>query len=199
MRTGSTPEDHPSAATGGPQNRATPSDFRDAADDVPALPVTGERRARLQDLAGVSVLGSDGAQVGRVRDVYLHDATGELAAITVVHRQLSSRAVLVPTSAIAVLPAARTLSESAADGGAAGGEGAADGEVARRGATDAKAADGEAADAKAPGSAHPQSIRLLVDAATAKEGNRAPMTSHATPQELRAAAEALGVREAPTA
>ena len=66
------------------------------------------RRRRLQALAGVTVLGSDGAQVGRVRDVYLHDATGELAAITVVRRQLSSRSVLIPTAAIAVLPAQHT-------------------------------------------------------------------------------------------
>lgn len=66
------------------------------------------RRTRLQDLAGVTVLGSDGGQVGRVRDIYLHDATAELAAITVVRRQLSSASVLIPTAAIAVLPAPHT-------------------------------------------------------------------------------------------
>ncbi|MDN5600596.1 MAG: PRC-barrel domain-containing protein, partial [Brachybacterium sp.] len=62
------------------------------------------RRRRLQALAGATVHGSDGKTVGRVRDVYLHDATDELAAITVTPRQLSARSVLLPASAIAALP-----------------------------------------------------------------------------------------------
>nr|WP_281065038.1 PRC-barrel domain-containing protein [Brachybacterium sacelli] len=62
-------------------------------------------------MAGVTVLGSDGGQIGRVRDIYLHDATGELAGITVVRRQLSSRSVLIPTAAIDVLPAPHTEPE----------------------------------------------------------------------------------------
>ncbi len=61
-------------------------------------------RRRLQALAGATVHGSDGKTVGRVRDVYLHDATGDLAAITVMPRQLSARSVLIPASAIAALP-----------------------------------------------------------------------------------------------
>lgn len=64
------------------------------------------RRARLLALAGVPVHGSEGDTVGRVRDIYLHDATGELAAISVVRRQLSSRHVVIPAAAIAELPAA---------------------------------------------------------------------------------------------
>ncbi|MDN6330311.1 MAG: PRC-barrel domain-containing protein, partial [Brachybacterium sp.] len=56
------------------------------------------RRRRMHALAGVTVHGSDGKTVGRVRDVYLHDATGELAAITVMPRQLSARGVLLPAS-----------------------------------------------------------------------------------------------------
>ena len=61
-------------------------------------------RRRLQALAGATVHGSDGKTVGRVRDVYLHDATGELAAITVMPRQLSGHSVLIPAAAIAALP-----------------------------------------------------------------------------------------------
>ena len=64
------------------------------------------RRRRVQALAGVTVHGSDGKSVGRVRDVYLQDASGELAAITVTPRQLSARSVLIPASAIAALPEA---------------------------------------------------------------------------------------------
>lgn len=64
------------------------------------------RRARLLALAGLTVLGSEGDTVGRVRDIYLHDATGELAAVSVVRRQLSSRHVVIPSAAIAELPAA---------------------------------------------------------------------------------------------
>ncbi|MGO2821127.1 MAG: PRC-barrel domain-containing protein, partial [Brachybacterium tyrofermentans] len=51
-------------------------------------------------------LGSEGDTVGRVRDIYLHDATGELSAVSVVRRQLSSRHVVIPSAAIAELPAA---------------------------------------------------------------------------------------------
>src|SRR5699024_3987158 len=61
-------------------------------------------RRRLQALAGATVHGSDGKTVGWVRDVYLHDATGELAAITVMPRQLSGHSVLIPAAAIAALP-----------------------------------------------------------------------------------------------
>lgn len=64
------------------------------------------RRARLLALAGLPVLGSEGDTVGRVRDIYLHDATGELAAVSVVRRQLSSRHGVIPSAAIAELPAA---------------------------------------------------------------------------------------------
>src|SRR5699024_6448281 len=62
------------------------------------------RRRRLQALAGLTVYGSDGRSVGRVRDIYQHDAGGELAALTVMPRQLSARSVLIPAAALAALP-----------------------------------------------------------------------------------------------
>lgn len=53
------------------------------------------------ELSGATVHGSDGEHVGRVRDIYLHDATGELAAITVSVGRLRGRSVLLPAVAIA--------------------------------------------------------------------------------------------------
>lgn len=130
-----------------------------------------DRRARLQALAGVTVLGSDGAQVGRVRDIYVHDATGELAAIAVVRRQLSSRSVLIPTPAIAVLPAPHTEPGEP--------------DARRRAAADRDADP-----------AHPQALWLCVDAASARAGLRPPDTLHASPRTLREAGRAVGLEEA---
>ncbi|WP_422115771.1 PRC-barrel domain-containing protein [Brachybacterium sp. UNK5269] len=130
----------------------------------------------------MTVRGSDGATAGRVRDIYLHDATGQLAAITVVRRQLSSGAVLIPAAAIAELPAAHAPGEAPANEDAAGGN------RARR-----------AADRKARRSPRAPSIRLRIEAAATKNGTPPPVTGHATPQELRAAAAALGVDEASAA
>ena len=76
-------------------------------------------RRRLQALAGATVRGNDGKTVGRVRDVYLHDATGDLAAITVMPRQLSAHSVLIPAAAIAALP---ELPERPEDDAAAGAD-----------------------------------------------------------------------------
>ena len=129
-------------------------------------------RRRLQALAGATVHGSDGKTVGRVRDVYLHDATGELAAITVMPRQLSGHSVLVPAAAIAALP---ELPE---------------GEVA--------AGTAPRPDAQHPadaGTGADQVVRLLVDTPTAKAGVRPPHTLHATPEDLREAAAALRLGE----
>ena len=91
MSLGAMPEDSPSVPAG-------------SAEPVPPS-ARSERRLRLQGLAGMTVLGSDGRTVGRVRDIYQQDDSGELAAITVMPRQLSSRAVLIPSAAIAALPA----------------------------------------------------------------------------------------------
>ncbi len=138
------------------------------------------RRERLQALAGASVRGSDDESVGRVRDIYLHDASGELAAITVVRRQLSSRTVLIPAAAIAVLPAEHPADEAARD--------------AVRETSDQAADEGEGDLTSEPG--HPQALWLLVDAETALAGIRPPGTSHATPEMLREAELALGLQEA---
>ncbi|MGP9614009.1 PRC-barrel domain-containing protein [Brachybacterium sp. AOP42-B2-9] len=142
---------------------------RPAGRDLPAseLSARAERRHWLQSLAGVTVRGSDGRPVGRVRDVYLHDATGELAAITVMPRQLSARSVLIPASAIAALPEPRE--DPAAPSPGAGDD-----------------ASGQGPD---------QVLHLLVDTATAKAGARPPHTLHATPEGLREAAAALRLGE----
>ena len=124
------------------------------------------RRRRLHALAGVTVHGSDGKTVGRVRDVYLHDATGELAAITVTPRQLSARSVLLPASAIAALPK----------------------DTEDPGAPQAEAQAGEAQTGD-------HALHLLVDTATAKAGARPPLTLHTTPEGLREAAAALHLEE----
>ena len=84
-----TPEDRTSGLTGGPE----PEDARDQ-------PLVHHRAPGLQALAGLTVRGSDDRVVGRVRDVYQHDASGELAALTVMPRQLSSRTVMIPAAAI---------------------------------------------------------------------------------------------------
>ncbi|MGO1199912.1 MAG: PRC-barrel domain-containing protein [Brachybacterium sp.] len=124
------------------------------------------RRRRLHALAGATVHGRDGRTVGRVRDVYLHDATGELAAITVMPRQLSARGVLLPASAIAALP------EVPEDPGAP------------------SAAEDEASE---QGRDH--ALHLLVDTATARAGVRPPQTLHVTPEGLQEAAAALHLEE----
>lgn len=144
--------------------------------------------------------GSDDESVGRVRDIYLHDASGELAAISVVRRQLSSRTVLIPVAAIAVLPAeqpAQGLTDQAAQGATGGtAQGASD---TTANTTADKTADKTADqhdDDESAEAGHPQTVVLLVDAETARAGTRPPGTSHATPEMLREAARALGLQEA---
>lgn len=160
-----------------------------AAADGPERTSQAERRLRLQGLAGMTVLGSDGKTVGRVRDIYQQDSGGKLAAITVMPRQLSARSVLIPSAAIAALPA-----EHPADGADP-----ADGNdpVDSAGPTDAGPADAGNTDpadgAEAAGSQPADVVRLRIDTATATSGLRPPDTGHATPQMLREAAEALGL------
>lgn len=165
-----------------------------AATDGPERTSQAERRLRLQGLAGMTVLGSDGKTVGRVRDIYQQDSGGELAAITVMPRQLSARSVLIPSAAIAALPA-----EHPADG-ADPSEGK--DPIDPDGPTDAGPTDAGPADAghtdpadgaEAAGSQPADVVRLRIDTATATSGLRPPDTGHATPQMLRAAAEALGL------
>lgn len=158
MSPGPAPEDDPSPTTEGPARVAA-------------------RRRRLQALAGLTVHGSDGRTVGRVRDIYQQDASGELAAITVMPRQLSARSVLIPAAAIAALPVdepPRAVDE------------------ATRAADEAARERGTAEHAAA------RTVGLRIDAATAKAGLRPPETLHASPEMLRRAAEALGLGEART-
>lgn len=147
-----------------------------------------ERRRRLQDLAGLTVRGSDGGSVGRVRDIYQQDAGIELAAITVVPRQLSSRSVLIPAAAIASLPPASVeVDDSAVGDDPAGSDGPAGGD---------RPADDGGADHRRRGSTEngaPPVIELRIDVATAKAGARPPVTGHLTPEELREAASVLGL------
>lgn len=195
MRSGSRPEEHPSAHAAVAGGDALSQDGADGdsappADGDSAPARAGERRARLQALAGTRVMGSDGATVGRVRDIYLHDATAQLAAITVVRRQLSSGAVLIPASVIAELPTAPAHGGNRAGGSTAAGD-PADGPHAD--------ADADATGRRPRRSTRTPAIRLRIDAATAKNGAPPPVTGHATAQELRAAATALGIDEAPAA
>lgn len=52
-------------------------------------------------LAAAIVMGADGRRVGRVRDVYVDDDTGILAAVTVLMGRLRQREVLVPVLGLA--------------------------------------------------------------------------------------------------
>lgn len=168
MIPGSSPDDRTSGLTGGPGAAPTgpaPAGTASPA-DLPAQSPAARSpaaRPRLQALAGLTVRGADGRRAGRVRDVYQHDASGRLAALTVLPRQLSARSVLIPARAIASLPPE--------DGAAAVASSSADG----------------AADAPAP-----REVVLRVDAATAKAGLRPPDTLHATPELLAEALAALG-------
>lgn len=74
------------------------------ADGAAEAPSRAARLVRLQALAGRTVHGSDGKTVGRVRDIYPLDARGDLAALTVMPRQLSARSVLIPAAALAEPP-----------------------------------------------------------------------------------------------
>ncbi|ATG50853.1 hypothetical protein CFK38_04425 [Brachybacterium vulturis] len=169
MSPGTTPDGSGDAAPPSvPDEAATESAPGDRPAERPAQdPGLRARRRRLQALAGATVYGSDGRTVGRVRDVYLRDATGELAAIAVMPQQLSAGSVLIPAAAIAALP--ETLEKSSAPH--------------RPAVDDATEQDGD------------HVLHLLVDAATAKAGAPPPLTLHATPQELRAAAAALHLEE----
>lgn len=163
MNAGRVPEDRTSGLTGGPQPRA----------DGPGTDLApGRRPSRLQALAGLTVRGSDGRTVGRVRDIYQQDASGALAAITVMPRQLSARTVLIPAAALEDLPLL-----------------AAPQDVARPGTPAESRSDAPT------GAGHGEDpvVHLRVDAATARAGVRPPETAHVTPQDLREAAEALGL------
>ncbi|HEX7350543.1 PRC-barrel domain-containing protein [Brachybacterium sp.] len=154
-------------------------------------PARAARRRRLQALAGLTVHGSDGKTVGRVRDIYQQDATGELAAITVMPRQLSARSVLIPASAIVALPAAPQ--DHAAEDARAPRNAAAESRAVEDPAADGAPTADAGNDADTATDPADNILRLLVPAARAKAGVPPPLTLHATPEELRDAAAVLGL------
>ena len=126
-------------------------------------------------LPGAVVRGSDGQLVGRVRDIYLHDRSGEFAAITVKAGQLSSRTVLIPAAAIA------RLGDEVAETRGAGNDG-----------------PGGSADSDEAPRTQDATVHLAVDSMAVRAGISAPDTDHATPTQLRLAARELGIEEAAT-
>lgn len=108
---------------------------------------------RTRVLPGAVVRGSDGQLVGRVRDIYLHDRSGEFAAITVKPGQLSPRTVLIPAAAIADLDTEGVdgpcIATDGADGAQADG-GPADGAPADGGRADGGPAKGGRVDGGSP-------------------------------------------------
>src|SRR5690625_3777300 len=113
----------------------------------------GRRSMRTRVLPGAVVRGSDGQLVGRVRDIYLHDRSGEFAAITVKPGQLSPRTVLIPAAAIADLDTegidGPCIATDGADGAQADG-GPADGAPADGGRADGGPAKGGRVDGGSP-------------------------------------------------
>src|SRR5690625_4093348 len=113
----------------------------------------GRRSMRTRVLPGAVVRGSDGQLVGRVRDIYLHDRSGEFAAITVKPGQLSPRTVLIPAAAIADLDTGGgdgpCIATDGADGAQADG-GPADGAPADGGRADGGPAKGGRVDGGSP-------------------------------------------------
>src|SRR5690625_1121443 len=113
----------------------------------------GRRSMRTRVLPGAVVRGSDGQLVGRVRDIYLHDRSGEFAAITVKPGQLSPRTVLIPAAAIADLATEGVDGPGSATGGADGARadgGPADGAPADGGRADGGPAKGGRVDGGSP-------------------------------------------------
>lgn len=213
MIPGSSPDDRTSGLTDGPvaaptgqvtgaaspaTSSVTTSPATSAADSdtAPADAPGAAVRPRLQALAGLTVRGADGRRVGRVRDVYQHDASGRLAALTVLPRQLSGTSVLIPAPAIASLPPEEGAGHAPADGTAADDTAAdgtaADGTPADGASADRPADDTTSTDDPADPATALREVVLRVDAARAKAGIRPPDTLHATPELLAEALAALG-------
>ena len=133
---------------------------------------------RTRVLPGAVVRGSDGQLVGRVRDIYLHDRSGEFAAITVKPGQLSPRTVLIPAAAIADLATEGVDGPCIATDGADGAQ--ADGGPADRAPADGAdggPADGAPADGGRADGGSPEGARA----------DRGPRTAAAPTTEARAA------------
>src|SRR5699024_2968553 len=146
----------------------------------------GRRSMRTRVLPGAVVRGSDGQLVGRVRDIYLHDRSGEFAAITVKPGQLSPRTVLIPAAAIADLDTEGVDGPCIATDGADGAQ--ADGGPADRAPADG--ADGGPADgAPADGADGGPAKGGRVDGGSPEGGrvDRGPRAAAAPTTEARAA------------
>src|SRR5699024_169049 len=139
----------------------------------------GRRSMRTRVLPGAVVRGSDGQLVGRVRDIYLHDRSGEFAAITVKPGQLSPRTVLIPAAAIAELDTEGVdgpcIATDGADGahaaggpadGAPAGGGRADGGLAKGGRVDGGSPEGGRVDRGPRAAAAPTTEARAADALT---------------------------------
>ena len=154
-------------------------------------------------LPGAVVRGSDGQLVGRVRDIYLHDRSGEFAAITVKAGQLSSRTVLIPAAAIARLgdEVAETRGAEAGESGT-GPEARGTEAEARGTGAEARGAGNDGPGGSADSDEAPRTqdatVHLAVDSMAVRAGISAPDTDHATPTQLRLAARELGIEEAAT-
>lgn len=144
------------------------------------------------EISGREVRGSDGASVGRVREVYLQDRDGSLAALTVSPSRFSSREVLIPLAAIQDPTENQPGTEP-------------EREPDREPDSDPEAPPGTASKPPSRSRAHRVSAALVgadavllsVTADAAHSGAEAPATGHVTPDLLRQAARALGIEETP--
>ena len=164
------------------------------------------------EISGRQVRGSDGGSVGRVRNVYLQDRDGTLAALTVSPSRFSSREVLIPLAAIQyfaeddpVSDPARVASDGPGEPGAS--DGAAVPGIDPEGPVVSDATAGTGSTDSPRSRAHristalvgADAVLLSVTAEAARSGAEAPATGHVTPELLRQAARALGIEGAPPA
>src|SRR5690625_3257415 len=148
----------------------------------------GRRSMRTRVLPGAVVRGSDGQLVGRVRDIYLHDRSGEFAAITVKPGQLSPRTVLIPAAAIADLATEGVDGPCIATDGADGAQ--ADGGPADRApaaGADGGPADGAPAGGGRAGGGSPEGGRADGGSPEGGRADHGPRAAAAPPTETRAA------------
>src|SRR5699024_6363802 len=148
----------------------------------------GRRSMRTRVLPGAVVRGSDGQLVGRVRDIYLHDRSGEFAAITVKPGQLSPRTVLIPAAAIADLATEGVDGPCIATDGADGAQ--ADGGPADRAPADGAdggPADGAPADGGRAGGGSPEGGRADGGSPEVGRPDHGPRAAAAPTTETRAA------------
>src|SRR5690625_344883 len=158
----------------------------------------GRRSMRTRVLPGAVVRGSDGQLVGRVRDIYLHDRSGEFAAITVKPGQLSPRTVLIPAAAIADLATEGVDGPCIATDGADGAQ--ADGGPADRAPADGAdggPADGASADGGRADGGSPEGGRAVGGSPEGGRADHGPPAAAAPATETRAVDALTRPGEAP--